>query len=298
MQVQPISLSDITTSHNPRNPAQNISDAFAEHGIAEDYTFVDFVQDYALSDDPERRAAYCTMIEEYESYPQGLLDLANSRRKNGALQQINVRVFRTRQGEEMVKRYGIISGERRYMAAAYNYAKHGDKPEIACQVQELTVKEGFDLAIEENLQRKNPTDLEYAKMFDAFKQEINPATDKKFTLREIAEKLTLDYQFVRGRHGLIFLTDAEKRLLMAGKYGLTNAIAKGLANKAGRSSKDIEEKKANRRRVLTLKETEALFDDKRHGDENYLTALADVMRITLNRAMKESDSRLAERAAA
>lgn len=297
MQLQSISLRDIVTTHNPRNPAKALSDAFEAHGIDTNFTFVDFIQGYALSDDPEKRAAYCTLIEEYEAYPQGLLDLANGRRRN-ALQPINVRVFRSKVGDNYVPHYGVIAGERRLMAAAYNYAKHGDEPVIDAQVQEMTIRDAYDLAIEENLNRKNPTDLEYAKMFDSYKQEINPKTDKKFTLREIAEKLTLDYQFVRGRHGLNYLSDLEKRNLEAGKYGLTRAIAKGLANKRGKDNKEIEEKKANRRRVLTLKETEALFDNNRNNSEFYLHALADVMQITIAKAIKESDARLQERAAA
>jgi ParB-like chromosome segregation protein Spo0J len=288
-----IRLKDIVTSHNPRNPAEDLQNAFADNGI-ESADFISFVHEYALSPDEEKRQIFCYMVEEYENGPMGILDLAISRLKN-PLQPINLRVFPSKPDDSdiAVDRYGIMAGERRYMAAAYNFAKHGLDAEIEAKVQELTVKEAFDLAIAENLQRKNPTELEYARMFDAYKKEINETTGKNYTLREVAEKLGLDYQFVRGRHGLNFLSDAEKKRLAAGEIGLTKAIAKGLQNKKGKPANEIEDKKANRRRVLTLKETEALFDSSREKSEDYLQALSDVMSIKLAKAKAESDKRLA-----
>lgn len=297
--LKEILLADITTSHNPRRPCQLLQDALVAEGY-EGYTMIDLIQELALSDDSQKRAEFCRLVETYEgeTVPDGILNLANSR-ANTEIQPILLRDFRSKvKGtDDHVTRYGIVAGERRCIAAAYNYAKHGIKPAIGALVKKLTVQEAYHLAVEENAQRRPMSDLEYGRIFSGYRQEVNPATGKNWTLKEIAEKLHLDYQFVRGREALVFLPENEQNRVDSGKTSVTKAIEKGLRIKQGKKDEGkIEDKKKVRSRTLSLKEVQKLFDEKRlESDsvekESYLKALAEVMQITYAVAVKESKAR-------
>lgn len=301
--LKEIQLSDITTSHNPRRPCQTLQDALVAEGY-EGHTMIDLIQKLALSPEVEKRAEFCRLIETYEgeTVSDGIVNLANSR-ANTEIQPILLRDFRAKikGSDEYVTRYGIVAGERRCIAAAYNYAKHGLTPEIGALVKKLTVQEAYNLAVEENAQRRPMSDLEYGRIFSGYRQEINPATGNKWSLKEIAAKLHLDYQFVRGREALVFLPENEQSRVDSGKTSVTKAIEKGLRIKQGKKNDEIiEDKKKVRSRTLSIKEVQKLFDEKRlsnHLDwdspekEAYLKALAEVMQITYATAVKESKAR-------
>jgi len=297
-QIVTVSLRSITTSHNPRRPCAKLQDALAAEGY-ENYSMLDLVHELALSDDPDKRAEFCRLIETYDGaeISDGLVSLAKSRAEN-EIQPILLRDFRSKnKNDEYETRYGVVAGERRCLAAAYNYAKHGIEPSLGAQIRKLTVAEAYDLAVEENAQRRPMSDMEYGRIFAGYRSETNPKTGKKWSLKEIALKLNLDYQFVRGREALTFLSDSEQQKLDSGKtcgIGLTKAIVKGLALKRGRASDADVSSKPHRQRTLNLAETQALFDKSYESSANasYLQALADVMQVSLDEAIDSCKVRI------
>lgn len=302
-----VALASITVSHNPRNPTQALSDALEKEGYA-DKTVLDLVHELALSDDAAKRAEFCRLLETYEgeAVPDGIVNLAKSR-ANSEIQPILLRDFRSKDGDAYVTRYGVVAGERRTLAAAYNFAKHGLPAVIGAVVRKLTVAEAYDLAVEENAQRRPMTALEYGRIFAGYRNEINPATGKKWSLKEIAEKLHLDYQFVRGREALTHLPENEQRRLESGKANVTKAIAKGLSLKRGKKDdRPVEDKKEHRQRTLTVKQVQALVDVEagrviddadlleaaRRG--GYIAALAAVLQQDVATVLAESAARREE----
>lgn len=302
--VVSVPLRDITVSHNPRHPVPNLQAALADEGF-EGYTVLDLVHELALSDDPANKAKFVALIDKYESEGHdGLVALAVSRAKE-EIEPILLRAFRTKPaGSDVhVRRYGVVVGERRVLAAAYNHCKHGFAPEIGSQVKEMRLEAAFELAVDENAKRRQMSDYEYGVIFHQYRQQENPATGKKWSLKEIGEKFGFDYQFVRGRQALVaYLPDADQRRLIAGgKVNITAAIRKALSLKRGRADEsEIRNKKSNRQRALTLHECQQLFDVTRQKQldaskkESYLQALADVMQVKYTVALSQSNKRIEE----
>lgn len=273
-----IALSEIRGTHNPRNPLPQLQAALASEGY-EDQQLLDLVHNLALSDDETKRTKFVKLIEKYES---SIVELAASRR-HSAIQPIMVRI--------VDEHYALVVGERRLMAAAYNHAKHGDEAVIEADVRELDTSEAYRLAVDENLQRKEMTDLEIGEIFATYTRMINPETGKKYNLRQVAAYLNQDYQFVRGRTALTTLDEKDKRRLESGSLGVTAAIQKALASKKGEEV-EAADKKVNRARVLTLRAVQALFDATEPDQEERLRTLAEVMQITLKQAKAESKVRV------
>lgn len=293
-EVKRIQLADIVSTYNPRSPARGLQAGLADEGY-EDCRPIDLVRQLALSDNPADRVEFCRLLEKYEGGSNGIVELAASRRVQ-ELQPINLRSFRshvkgTADPKVYVQRYGVISGERRLIAAAYNYAKHGDQYDtIGSLVDDRITREAaYDLAVQENLCRSDMTDIELGEVFREYRREGE-------TLRDIAKRLNQDYQFVRGREALSYLPEKDKRAVEEGRLGVTRAIQKGLKIRQGKTNEDavVEPKKTDRRRVATLKQVEAEFDATPRSHTNYLAALAWVMGIDITKAIKESDKRIAE----
>jgi hypothetical protein len=149
------------------------------------------------------------------------------------------------------------------------------------------------------------TDYEYGLIFKEYRSRVNPATSKKWSLKEIGERFGFDYQFVRGRHALAaYLPEADQRRLAAGgRVNITAAIRKALSLKKGRNDdSEVRNKKSNRQRALNLSECQQLFDttQQRQLDaeykNGYLHALANVMQVSYNVAKAASDKRIDEAA--
>ena len=299
-QVVQIPLQSITTSHNPRRPCPELQAALESEGY-EDYSMLALIRELALSEDETKRAEFCHLIETYDGQDvNSIVQLANSR-ANVEIQPILLRDFRSKDGDGYVTRYGIVAGERRCIAAAYNHAKHGLPAQIEAQVKKLTVDEAYKLAVEENAQRLPMSDLEYGRIFRAYRSEENPQTKKNWSLKEVAASLHLDYQFVRGREALTYLPEADQRKLEVSGHqvNITKAIQKGLGLKRGKKTENLVDKKTIRQRTLNMAETQALFDKNRGACDSsaYLQALADVMQCSLSDAIAASDKRLSIRSA-
>lgn len=319
--ILPIALADITISHNPRAPISvdaRVTEGFV-HENGEPWTGVEMIQALALNENPDERKKFVDFMEKYEAGEQGIIELAKSR-TNAELAPVVLRSFRIKDKNnpgEYIERYGVVAGERRVLAAAYLYAKINTNPDearkmflvddeefnrlakrlaagmVGAVVHKMTADEAFDLAVQENAQRKEMNDLEYGRIFESYRKKTNPATGNNYTLKEIAAKLSLDYQFVRGRHALVFLSEQDQKRLEKGTIGVTNAIEKGLALKSGKSDNgDVPDKKPNRQRAMNLTQIQKLFDENRNYSEDYLQALADVMQVTLKVALKESNARI------
>jgi len=293
--VQRISLFYITTSHNPRDPVPNLTAVFPDEGY-EGWSITEFAQ-LGLSDVEADRKAFCRMLEKYESGEKGIVQLAASR-KQFEIEPILLRDFRckvrTEEGESYEIRYGIVAGERRFLSAVYNYAKHGaDSPTIGAIVKKMTVAQAEDVAFLENVYRRDPTPLEVGEFLHKKCQGINPSTGKKWSLAQVARHYDMPYQDAMRRVALVYLPDKDKKRLIDGKVGLTKAIEKGMAIKRGDDpDAPIRPKKTNRRRVKTLTQVEALFDENLgKGRKMYRQALADVMGITLEQASDEAFKR-------
>jgi hypothetical protein len=302
-----VKLSDVTTSHNPRHPAPDLQAALVEEGYFHErdgekvaLTPLELIHKLVFGEDPDGKAKYVALVDKYENGEEGLVSLARSRQK-AEIDAIKVREFRSQDGKnedgstKYVERYGIIDGERRYMAQVYNYAKHGGVDTVGAVVlRKITKEQAFDLAIEANFNRRNPSAVEYGHIFREYRSRTNPETGKNYTLKEIAERLNMDYQFVRSREALTYLTESEQRGVEVGRLNVTSASEKGLRIKQGKDAQPLDERKKNRQRALSLTEVQSLFDDSRKKPKAYLEALADVMQEDYETAVRRSDKRIKE----
>jgi ParB family chromosome partitioning protein len=124
-----------------------------------------FVEELTVRDsDPVGRMMPLSEIEPDPGQPRtnmgNLEDLAASIRDKGVLEPILVRPLHSGQGDH--KPYRIISGERRYHAAAQ--AGLFEVPVIEMEVSE---QEALEIALVENLQRKDLTPFEESEGYQA-----------------------------------------------------------------------------------------------------------------------------------
>jgi len=311
--IRRISLHDIRTSHNPRRPAPQLQDNLEVEGLG-GYSITQLIQELALSDDPKVKARFVKLIEKYESYPRGIVELAQSRRKD-ELQSVKLRSYRVKNinaaenDPAYVERYGIIAGERRTIAAAYNHAKHGDPAEVGATTEKMTLIQAEDAAFDENMQRKDMTELEVGlalrRRYERQKQkQKNDGVARRLTFMQFCKNVGLDYQYGRSREALTHLPENLQGRVDRGTLGVTEAAKIGHEIKTGKRDKEgnpreglaaeIKGKAQNRSRVMTLKELHTLFDKKRNENEEYLRGLAAAMRLTLKQAVKQSDKRIKE----
>jgi len=306
-----VPLSSITVSHNPRQPARELQKHLiglgyytGEEGEEVPWTPLELIHELVLNDEglhqTEGQCEYVRIIEKYESDPKGIVDLACSRRSD-EIQPVLLRSFRAKNPNRevggYVERYGVVAGERRILAAAYNYAKHGDDADIGAQCRKLTVSAAYKLAVEENAQRKDPTAVEYGLMFRGLRDEINPSTGRGYTLKEISAEFgfrgSSGYQFVRQREALAYLSEAEQQRVENGTLGVDAASKKGILIRQGKDPKvELARKKVTRDRSLTLDQIRMVFDNCRSKSKGFLLGLAVCMQSDYEDAITESDERI------
>lgn len=217
MNFQSISLHLITVSHNPRNPARRLlvnlpGEAYKGEQYNPETTPLELARRLALSDDPADRAEYVRLLELYEwkspadgiINPESLVALAESLRKK-QIEPIMVRDFRSKGSDgEYHTRYGIVVGERRFLATCYLFAKYGEPNAIIASIASMTLAQAGDLAWEENRRRANMTDMEVARYFHAQVQEskgkVNPTTGRKVTVASIRRNSQPFIGSVSGSH--------------------------------------------------------------------------------------------------
>ncbi|MDR3059915.1 MAG: ParB/RepB/Spo0J family partition protein [Prevotella sp.] len=139
---------------------------------------------------------------------KALLELAESIKQVGIIQPIVVR--ETRNAENM---YSIIAGERRYRAA-----KLAGLQQMPACIRECTTEEALDIALSENLQREDMTELETAETI------MTMIELKKLDIYSIAVKLGKSEKYVRDRYQLNNLTEDFKNMLSDDLLNIGKAI--------------------------------------------------------------------------
>ncbi|MDX1502844.1 MAG: ParB/RepB/Spo0J family partition protein [Thermoanaerobaculia bacterium] len=141
-----------------------------------------------------------------------LSSLVQSIRDKGVLEPVLVRPWPDLLGDE--ERYRLISGDRRYRAA-----EEAGLVEIPAIVMEVSEEEALEIALVENLQRKDLTPFEEAdgyralgERFDYTHQQIADAVGKSRSL--VTETLALVQVPARAREAAQALEIASKSLLL------------------------------------------------------------------------------------
>jgi ParB family chromosome partitioning protein len=137
-----------------------------------------------------------------------LQELAESIKQVGIIQPIVARKIPNAENT-----YSIICGERRYRAA-----KLAGLEQIPAYIRECTDEEALDIALTENLQREDMTDLEVA-------EAVQTMIDlKKMDIRAIIVKLGKSEKFVRDRYRLNNLIDDFKKMLSEDTLNIGKAV--------------------------------------------------------------------------
>lgn len=161
---------------------------------------------------------------------EALAELAASIDEYGVIQPITVK-------KRTDGRFLIIAGERRYRASCM--AKKRTIPAI---VVNLSDSEGAQIALLENLQRKDLTFFEEAEGYSRL------MTEYEMTQEELSEKLGKSQSAIANKLRLLKLDDETKNIIF--EYGLTERHARALLKLGTRKTREkalkiIAEKKLN-----------------------------------------------------
>ena len=171
-----------------------------------------------------------------------IADLCDSIRTHGFLQPIVVRPA----GD----RYQIIAGERRYRAA-----QMASWESVPVQIREVTDRQMAELAIVENVQRKDLNPLEKAASFQKYLQEYG------CTQEELASRVSVDRSTVANLIRLLELPEAVKQMISTGE------IAQGHARALlplGDEQEQCEFAKRVKNESLSVRATEQMVQDHIH----------------------------------
>jgi ParB/RepB/Spo0J family partition protein len=220
-----------------------------------------------LSGTAEEQQQGCGLIDEH--FPQ-LANVISSMKRRGQMQNIRVNPAMDDDGKELTGKYDVRVGMRRCVAKAYIHAQSGGKVParmLAEIVERGSDKDGFLEALEENTCRANESPIDQAKMYLQLKKQ-----DMK--LKEIAEEVGEDYQTVRNRLQLLQLPQEWQDKIHEGKVGHSPQTLKKLLEKHSAPPKGGKSEgegngegsgtgegtaEPERKRVLTLKQTEAFY---------------------------------------
>lgn len=137
---------------------------------------------------------------------EALTELAASVREHGILQPLLVR--------EIDGGMQLVAGERRWLAA-----KKAGLAAVPCRVVDVIDKTACEFALEENLKRKDLTDLEKA---SAFRQYLDHF---QCTIEELAKQLSMNRSTVSNMLRLLELPEPVKHALQSGKISAGHARA-------------------------------------------------------------------------
>lgn len=142
-----------------------------------------------------------------------IVTLADSIRQHGLLQPITVRYADTE--ERFGTDYVLIAGERRLRAMKMLCYK-----EIPCQIIDITPKEAAELAIIENIMRKDLTMFELASALSLLLTEFG------LTQEELGKRLSTSQSNIANKLRLLRYTDKERRMIE--EFGLTERHARAI----------------------------------------------------------------------
>lgn len=167
---------------------------------------------------------------------ESLAELADSIRAKGMLQPILVRPH-----PEEVGLYEIIAGERRWRAA-----QRALLHEVPILVKDFTDQEAAEVALVENLQRKDLTPLEEAEGYERLLKEFD------HTQEELARVLGKSRSHVTNTLRLLALPDTVRALVEQGKLSAGHARALVASSDPVKIAAQVVEK------GLSVRQTEAL----------------------------------------
>lgn len=316
-----VPLSLIVSSDNPRREPERICNL--GYDLVNSTDTSKSLLHMALSEDMEVVKEFVGLIEKYESDPEikehedGKLDkglFTNVKTITGlatSMAKKQVQAVMVRQVGNSGN-YALVYGQRRTCSKLYLHAKSRldifNKVEGATLVPPIiiaveskgTVEQGFDMAVQENFGRKDFTPLQEGRIYHDMLKQVNKATGKKWNLSQIAAAFKKPYMHIRSRAALLQnrneetgkgLTDEDRTELENGTKTLMWAVRRSLGEKHYSETGDRQKK---RRKTLSVKEIEALFDATHANNVNRREALAECMGLTLAKAVKESEKRSAE----
>jgi len=340
-----IPLASLTANQNPREEPANL--AAMGYKLIDSKDVEHSLLHMCLSDNMEIVAAVVELFETHEgdvaetqtdvkadlSDVKGLKEVVQKKSivslaHSMTIKQVQaVSVLKGGKRKDGGNNFTLVFGQRRTAARLYSYAKSRvDKeagikdsvfknvlPTITAVELKLSEEEAFELAVQENMNRKDFTPVQEARIYAAYKQRVNPSTGKKWNLKDVAQHFDLKYGHVRNRHALVIpfvpdqtddkgnitqrgrgLTDEERAAVERGDKTLTWAIRRALREEHYSESGAPQ---ANRRKAIPLKEIEKKFDSTSDDVADLEAvgrrkALAECMGLTLKQATKESEKRI------
>lgn len=139
--------------------------------------------------------------------PNELQQLADSISKNGILQPIIVR-------KKLDGMYEIVAGERRWRAAQL-----AGKSEVPVIIKSLSDREVMEIALIENVQRKDLSPVEEAMAYRRLMGEFG------YTQEELAQAVGKSRSYISNQMRLLSLPESVKNMLGDGKLTLSHARA-------------------------------------------------------------------------
>ncbi len=163
-----------------------------------------------------------------------IADLADSIREHGVLQPLVVR--------RVEDRFELIAGERRLRAA-----QAASWQRVPVQLREVTDQQMAELAIVENIQRKDLNALEKAASFQSYLQQY------QCTQEDLAKRIHIDRSTIANLIRLLELPEQVKQMLVAGE--ITKGHARALLP-LGEADQQVEFAKRIGREGLTVRAVE------------------------------------------
>lgn len=342
-----IPLKSITQNLNPRQEPSNL--VSLGYSLLDESDVEHSLYHMALGDDIEKQRAVVALFEEHEneelygdeSPKADLSDVEAKESKTGprmSICSLATSINDVGQLEDSaVKRggkradggynYTLIFGQRRVAAVIYataaNAVAKADgvelpfpniKPVVLAKEMNVNEDQAFDLAVRENMDRKNFDPVQEGEVYFNYTKRINPETGKKWNLKDVAQHVGRKYAHVRNRQSLALpyradkiddngnvikkgrgLTPEERELVRSGRKTLTWAIRKSLREEHYSDGTP----QVNRDKALPLAAMKALFDNSSDDPNNVEAvarrkAIAECMGKTLKQAIKESEKRIQE----
>jgi len=249
------------TEHQPAHQGEHQAAQPAEHGSAagQPEPGPSIVTDSAHREDagPERLAI--DQIQRNPAQPrqefeaQEMQALAESLAEHGLLQPVVVR----RVGD----RFELVAGERRLRAA-----RQAGWTEVPVKIVEVDDRQASELAIIENLQRKDLNPLEKAASFQRYLEQYG------CTQEELASRLKLDRSTIANFIRLLELPEAVQDALRQGK--ITQGHARALLP-LGDEREQIEFCRRVQQEGLNVRQTEALVQETVRAEDDEPLGLVD-----------------------
>lgn len=321
-----VPLERISALENCRNEPESLS--------AMGFGLLDLIK-MATSEDMDAVREVVKLFETHEGFPASekaaeeieaklvvsasptVLSLAHGIKKHSQLNPVIMR----REKDEFI----LLAGARRCAAICYNHAK--SRVDVADGVEgaelypatviavdrEVGKDEGFEISVQENLHTKRLTPLQEAHIYHTYRGMVNPDTQKKWTLSEIAEHLYPGQHkrgTVRSREALLHprkepvkdkkgritkpgtgLTDEDRAMLERGEKTVTWAQRRALGERHYSETGTVQ---STRAKAVPLSKMQELFDKSPEKNVERRKAIAECMGLTLPQAIKASNKRIAD----